>query len=94
MNPRLPVVHMLPERNFTPSPLDYTAPLYKEGSRAGTLSTTGIIFYQSQSSSSLFLCLSLSLSVWLSVSLSLSLSLSLSAPPVSKHINTLNTLKL
>lgn len=41
MNPRLPVVHMLPERNFTPSVDDYTSPLYKEGSRAGTLSTTG-----------------------------------------------------
>ena len=41
MNTSLPVFHMLPEMDFTPPKVDYICPLYKEGLRAGTLSTTG-----------------------------------------------------
>ena len=41
MNNTLPVFHMLPEMDFTPPKIDYICPLYKEGLRAGTLSTTG-----------------------------------------------------
>lgn len=41
MNNTLPIFHMLPEMDFTPPKIDYICPLYKEGLRAGTLSTTG-----------------------------------------------------
>ena len=41
MNNTLPVFHMLPEMDFVPPKIDYICPLYKEGLRAGTLSTTG-----------------------------------------------------
>uniref|UniRef100_A0A8C5LU47 Dynein axonemal heavy chain 6 n=1 Tax=Leptobrachium leishanense TaxID=445787 RepID=A0A8C5LU47_9ANUR len=41
MNPMLPVVHFEPRQNYQPSNTLYQAPLYKTGSRAGTLSTTG-----------------------------------------------------
>ena len=41
MNTSLPIFHMLPEMDFVPSKDDYICPLYKEGLRAGTLSTTG-----------------------------------------------------
>ena len=41
MNTPLPIFHMLPEMDFTPDKNDYICPLYKEGLRAGTLSTTG-----------------------------------------------------
>lgn len=45
MNPMLPVVHFEPHQNYEPDPLLYHAPLYKTGARAGTLSTTGNLFY-------------------------------------------------
>lgn len=41
MNPPLPMLHMIPRRNFHPNPSDYIAPLYRTAARAGTLSTTG-----------------------------------------------------
>uniref|UniRef100_F7E4I9 Dynein axonemal heavy chain 6 n=1 Tax=Ornithorhynchus anatinus TaxID=9258 RepID=F7E4I9_ORNAN len=41
MNPMLPVVHFEPQQNYEPDPELYQSPLYKTGSRAGTLSTTG-----------------------------------------------------
>ena len=44
MNNTLPVFHMLPEMDFTPPKIDYICPLYKEGLRAGTLSTTGNLY--------------------------------------------------
>lgn len=37
----LPMMHMEPCRNHTPSQADYNTPLYKTGARAGVLSTTG-----------------------------------------------------
>jgi dynein heavy chain len=41
MNPRLPMLHMKPQRGYTPNPKDYISPLYRTSARAGTLSTTG-----------------------------------------------------
>lgn len=41
MNPRLPMLHMVPRKNFTPDPKQYISPLYRTAARAGTLSTTG-----------------------------------------------------
>ena len=45
MNPMLPVIHFEPYQNYEPDPSLYHAPLYKTGARAGTLSTTGNLFY-------------------------------------------------
>ena len=41
MNPRLPMLHMEPKKNFTPDSKEYVSPLYRTAARAGTLSTTG-----------------------------------------------------
>lgn len=45
MNPPLPMLHMKPQRNFVPDPSHYISPLYRTAARAGTLSTTGALFY-------------------------------------------------
>ena len=44
MNSCLPVMHMEPKMDFEAGPEDYRAPLYKTATRAGVLSTTGMIF--------------------------------------------------
>jgi dynein heavy chain len=36
-----PAIKIIPTRNHTPNPLDYSCPLYKTSERAGTLNTTG-----------------------------------------------------
>ena len=41
MNPPLVMLHMEPKMDFIPEDVDYIAPLYKTGLRAGTLSTAG-----------------------------------------------------
>jgi dynein heavy chain len=38
----VPLIHFMPTVNYRPSPLEFSAPVYKTHVRAGTLSTTGM----------------------------------------------------
>ncbi len=44
MNPPLPMLHMEPKQNNVVDPTHYISSLYRTAARAGTLSTTGLLF--------------------------------------------------